>query len=142
MVTGWGEAFGFYKPGWWDHPDSFLRDELLGLFAFIDSDTVEIAVGQETTPVNEGLTSAGLSKWITSAHAHFDLTVPGDTAINLNPDGKAITILTAGKEGAGTSGGDEGGNDAIAPVPLPAGVWLMLSAVAALGTTSRRRPSA
>lgn len=142
MVTGWGEAFGFSSPGGGTNRTVFCA---MNCWASLPSSTAtrsKLAVGQENTPVNEGLTSAGLSNWITSAHAHFDLTVPGYTAINLNPDGKAITILTAGKEGAGTSGGDEGGNDAIAPVPLPAGVWLMLSAVAALGIASRRRPSA
>jgi hypothetical protein len=125
MTAGWGGSIGPGIAGWWDHADSFLRNEVLGKFTFVDREAVLIGAGQEGFPINEGLTSAGLSNWATSSHALFDVKLAGYAAINLDSAGRAVTLVTEGREGGGTGGGD----DTPAPIPLPAAAWLMLGAL-------------
>ncbi|QJF51339.1 VPLPA-CTERM sorting domain-containing protein [Roseobacter ponti] len=122
---------------WWTLPDSFLADEIpvADVFAF-NSETVNIGAGQENFPVNEGLTSAGLSNWSTSSHACFN-EIAGFTRINFAPQGAGecgVTIVTSGAEGGDTGGGDSTTN----PIPLPAGIWLMMGGLGLLGAQKRR----
>ncbi|MEL6913702.1 MAG: hypothetical protein AAFP13_04315 [Pseudomonadota bacterium] len=49
------------ESGWWDNENSFLKDELNGAGFEFESETVNIGPGQGSFPVNEGLSSAGLS---------------------------------------------------------------------------------
>jgi hypothetical protein len=123
--------------GWWDNPDSFLAEELGDdAFAF-QSNQVFIGIGQDTFPINEGLSSAGLSGWSTSSHACFD-DIFGFTRINFsqaNDNGCGVTIVTSGQEGCGTTGPGSGSPNI---VPLPAGMWLILTALAGIGILKRR----
>ncbi|MEM6374735.1 MAG: VPLPA-CTERM sorting domain-containing protein [Pseudomonadota bacterium] len=116
--------------GWWTNDNSFLKDELGTAPFFVNSETVNIGPGQGGFPINEGLTSAGLSNWGTSSHACFE-PVTGYTAININGSatstGCAVTIVTT----AG-AGGDTGGGDTVDVVPLPAAAWMMIAGLAGL----------
>ncbi|MEL6678938.1 MAG: VPLPA-CTERM sorting domain-containing protein [Pseudomonadota bacterium] len=122
--------------GWWNDQDSFLKDEV-GTSAFAyDSEVVNIGPGQDTFPVNEGLTSRGLSNWRTSSHACFT-NVATYTAINLAPfrtDTCGVTLVTAA-----AADGDTGGGDTPSPVPLPASAFLLIAALTGLRATRRRR---
>ena len=57
-------------------------------------------------PVNEGLTTAGLSNWRLSSHAAFDKNIPGYLSINDagSRPGYAVTIVTASEADGGTLG--------------------------------------
>lgn len=123
--------------GWWTADGSFLEAELAGTAFAYASETVNIGAGQESFPVNEGLTSAGLSNWNTSSHACFT-EVSGYDRINFAPRGGGlcgVTIVTAGLADGGTDGGDD---DDLPPVPLPAAGWLLLTALGA-GVALRRK---
>ncbi len=119
--------------GWWTAPGSFLAAELGGNVAALQSDSVYIGTGQEAFPVNEGLTSAGLSGWATSAHAAFG-EIEGYVPINTNhPNGGlSLTIVTHGQQSGGTSG------PVPAPVPLPPSASLLVGAAAGLWCVSRK----
>lgn len=123
---------------WWLDDDSFLKSELDGFAEYFQDESVFLGVGQEGFPVNEGLTSAGLSNWGTSSHAGFSVGIPGYTAINFegsNSSGRPITIVTQGFAGGGTDGGD----DTMVTVPLPATGWMLLAGLGALGVMRRRQ---
>ena len=66
---------------WWDNPGSFLKDELSGYVTHVIENAGVIDAGQATYPLNQGLTSAGISNWNFSFHAAFLATIPGYTAI-------------------------------------------------------------
>ncbi|MEM9436089.1 MAG: VPLPA-CTERM sorting domain-containing protein [Pseudomonadota bacterium] len=131
----------FNNNGWWDNDDSFLKDELGGAAFAFESNTVNIGPGQGGFPINEGLSSAGLSNWGTSSHACLD-PVTGYTAINIAPTAAgscAVTLVTSAGASGGTSGGDDPDLDP-GVIPLPAGGWLLISGMAAiLGLRRRRR---
>lgn len=82
---------------WWLHEDSFLKDELEGYVSYFQEDFVVIPPTTSDFPVNEGLTTAGLSNWSRSSHAAFDNNIPGYLSINDadNHPGFAVTIVTA-----------------------------------------------
>ena len=93
---------------WWLHEDSFLRDELLGEVSYRREERVVIPTETTDFPVNEGLTTGGLSNWHTSAHALFDNDIPGYLPINDSgrfPD-LAVTIVTAGEAAGCTTNCD------------------------------------
>ncbi len=124
----------FADVGWWTAPGSFLADELGGSVFALQSDSVYLGAGQQDFPVNEGLTSAGLSGWRTSAHAAFG-DVEGYVPVNFNlPDsgGLGVTIVTAGQESGATSGKSP------SPVPLPAPAALLVGAMLCIAAVSRR----
>ncbi len=76
-IVSWfhGEHDGAF---WWDHPESFLIDELAGFFRNDpNDDSPYIPPGMADHPLNLGLTSAGLSNWIRSFHGTFALDIPG-----------------------------------------------------------------
>ncbi|MEM9344098.1 MAG: VPLPA-CTERM sorting domain-containing protein [Pseudomonadota bacterium] len=130
--------------GWWTAAGSFLADEIPSGDAFsFASEIVNIGPGQDAFPINEGLTSAGLSNWNTSSHACFN-EVDGYTAINLAPQFGGtcgVTIVTSAFVDGGTDGGDDDPVDPIdpvTPVPLPASGLLMLTAFGLVGAMRRR----
>ena len=127
----------FNNNGWWTAAGSFLASELGGNAFNYNSEVVNIGAGQESFPINEGLTSAGLSYWGTSSHACLN-EVTGYTRINFAPFGASpcgVTIVTSGFEDGGTDGGD----DTLPPVPLPASAWLILSGLGGMAALRRRR---
>jgi hypothetical protein len=65
--------------------------------------TVIIPGPMASFPINEGLTSAGLSNWNTSAHEAFSFDSSW-TAINLDGAGGAITIVSTATVDGGTDG--------------------------------------
>lgn len=124
---------------WWLDDDSFLKDELDGYAQYFQDESVFLGVGQESFSVNEGLTSAGISNWGVSSHAGFRADIPGYTAINFedsNSGGRAITIVTAGREDGGTTGGDD---DDVPVIPLPAAGWMLLAGIGCLAAIRRRQ---
>lgn len=95
----------YLRPGWWFDPDSFLRDELLGNVRYFNDNSVFLGAGQENFPINEGLTSRGISNWSTSSHLGFSAGLEGYVGINFsgrNSTGLPITVVTAGQEDGGT----------------------------------------
>jgi len=83
-------------------------------------------------PVNEGLTTAGLSNWITSSHIGFNKDIPGYLSINDagGRPGFSVTIVTASEAGGGTSG---------TSVPEPSTLLGLGALALASGTLLRRR---
>lgn len=97
---------------WFLDQNSFLFDELNGNLSYFQENSVEILPGQESFPVNEGLTTEGLSNWGVSSHMGFSVNTPGYEVINASGSNQnfAVTIVTEGFAGGGTSGGDEDGD--------------------------------
>lgn len=117
--------------GWWTEPGSFLAGEIGTGVRLLNDNSVFIGDGQETFPINAGLTSAGLSNWGTSSHAAFD-PIDGYAQINFtgpNSSGLGVTIVTEAFVDGGTT---------VPPIPLPAGAWLLLGGLAALAGMRRR----
>jgi hypothetical protein len=84
------------------------------------TEDVVIPAAYASFPINQGLTSAGLSNWSTSSHIAFDtLNAALWTGINVDGGmpGQYVTIVTAG-----TASGDTG-------VPEPASVFLLGAAL-------------
>ena len=119
---------------WWLHEGSFLKDELSGYVAYGNTNDVRMPLGTVDFPVNEGLTTAGLSDPGTNvhfaSHAGFLKTIPGYRAINdWGASGThAVTIVTASEANGGTHG----------KVPEPAAGWGVLG-VLSLGWVLLRR---
>lgn len=127
---------GFSGSGsqWWNDPASFLAAELAGTTSYFQEESVVIPGSTAGFPVNEGLTTAGLSNWGVSSHAGFSSMPTGYTSINNagSRPGSFVTILTASEAGGCTTGC--GGT-----VPVPATPALLLTALAGLALTRRRR---
>ena len=119
---------------WWLDENSFLKDELEGYVSYISDNSVIISTATSDFPVNEGLTTAGLSNWHTSAHLGFNKDVPGYISINdagsaRNSD-NVITIVT----GSEADGCTNNCKDKV-KVPEPSSV-LGLFAFGAVGASS------
>lgn len=82
---------------WWNDPNSFLRSELNGYVSDFTENTAIIDAAEATYPMNQGLTSLGLSNWINSFHAGFLNSIPGYTATvdSGSRPGYALSIATA-----------------------------------------------
>ncbi|NEQ75893.1 MAG: PEP-CTERM sorting domain-containing protein [Okeania sp. SIO2C9] len=91
---------------WWLNDRSFLKDELEGYVSYFNTESVVIPTETSDFPVNEGLTTAGLSNWRTSSHAGFKKDIPGYLSINDagSRPGYAVTIVTASEADGGTLG--------------------------------------
>lgn len=108
---------------WWDDPKSFLRDELHGYVSHFTENMAVIDPLEATYPMNQGLTSVGLSNWNNSFHAGFAKLTPGyDATVDSfsRPD-YALSIARASS------------------VPEPAMLALLVLGLAALALTSRAR---
>lgn len=122
--------------GWWLDDDSFLQSELTGSVQYFNDESVFLGTGQESFPINEGLTSSGLSNWSTSSHAGFTPGITGYVPINFegpNSSGRAITIVTAGQERGGTTPGGT-----TPEIPVPATMFLFLVGLVSLAMASRK----
>jgi hypothetical protein len=104
--------------GWHNQAGSFLQAEMSGMGEVVEHrNDVIIPAGADGYPVNEGLTTAGLSNWGNSSHATWTVAgveAAGYEVININNDGRAVTLLTASEAGGGTTGG---GGGSVVPEP-------------------------
>ena len=93
---------------WLLQENSFLKDELEGYRSFFNEESVLIPTATSDFPVNEGLTTIGLSNWRRSSHIGFRKDIPGYVSINDagNYPGWAVTIVTA-SEADGSTGGSQ-----------------------------------
>jgi len=135
---------GFSGTGslWWTAEGSFLKAELEGFNQYFQDDSVFLGVGQEGFPVNEGLTSAGLSNWSISSHAGFLASIPGYETIDFEDagsGGRAITIVTEGFADAPTDPTDPDNPEVRGEIPLPAPVAPLALGLAGLGVLRGRR---
>ena len=105
--TWFGEPYRGY---WVFDSNSFLRKEFLNnimLFPdYASEESVIIPDATRTFPVNEGLTSVGLSNWGQSAHVGFKKDLSGYFPINDagSLPGYAVTIVTNTEADGGTWG--------------------------------------
>ena len=130
--AGSGEGMGIVSlvgTQWWLKDRSFLKDELQGYVSYFDEENVVIPIESSDFPVNEGLTTAGLSNWRKSAHAGFNKNIPGYLSINDadSRPGYSVTIVTAEEADGDTTGPQ--------PVPEPSSI-LGLFALGGLGVRS------
>lgn len=137
LPDGYRKLNGQLVGQWWLDENSFLKDELEGYVSYIYDESVIIPTATSDFPVNEGLTTAGLSNWRLSAHLGFNKDIPGYISINdagseLNTD-KVITIVT-GSEADGCTNNCTPDKDNV-KVPEPSSV-LGLFAFGAVGAGS------
>lgn len=97
------------------------------------TNTVKIPAAFASFPINQGLTSSGISGWNTSAHNGWTGFDTGRwTGINTNADGTtAITLVSKATAGGGTGGGTPS-------VPDPATLALIGIGLPGLGWSLRR----
>lgn len=131
LTDGWEGDGG----NWWLDDNSFLRDELIGNVRYFQDEGVIIPDSTSDFPVNEGLTTAGLSNWSVSSHSGFLKNgMPGYLSINdagSNSD-YSVTVVTADHAGGGTDGGDD-------PVSVPEPSTLIFLGSSFLGLIMIRR---
>ena len=82
LSDGWYPQSNPINRRWWLNENSFLKNELEGYVSYFLEQNVVIPTETSDFPVNEGLTTAGLSNWNTSAHAGFNKNIPGYLSIN------------------------------------------------------------
>lgn len=103
---------------------SLSNDYLSGLFTGFThanggGNDVLIPGAVAANPVNQGLTSAGLSNWSSSYHDTFTgLDSSMWTGINVNNAGNYVTIVSAATAGGGTSGSVPDGGSTMALLGL------------------------
>lgn len=115
------------------NPVATLAAALSGLGAKAGGgDTVIIPAAVASFPINESLTSAGLSNWGTSSHddwSGWDTTQwTGINMLNSDTSGRAITLVSAPTAGGGTS-----------KIPEPATLMIFALGLAGLGFARRRK---
>ncbi len=123
---------------WWADSSSFLHDELLGNYQNIaSSNAALIEPAAANLPLNEGLTSQGLSDWRNSFHGQFLDSTPGYTeVINSSTDSAyAYAIATTAFITSGRGGRDT----VVGNVPEPGNVALFFLGLGLLAW-QRRHP--
>ena len=113
---------------WRQKPNSFLHDELAGHVQYFRDNAPLISAAADAYPLNDGLTSLGLSDWRSSFHAGF-IDVPDytETVFSSLFPGVPVTIATSAFVTAPT-----------AHVPLPPALLQFALGVATLGATALR----
>ena len=93
---------------WWEDPASFLRAELLGNVVNFQPDENNAIIPAPATsyPLNQGLTTTGLSNWNNSFHGGFPDSLPGyaPTVVSGSHPGYAVSIATSAFVNGGISG--------------------------------------
>jgi len=102
-----------FDNNWWMDQKSFLRDEFTNaqsnhgarIIAGLIEEKVIIPTERAKSPINEGLTTSGLSNWYTSAHTGFT-NMPGYVSINDAGSyaGNSVTLISASEADGGTQG--------------------------------------
>ena len=135
LPDGWYPTADSRNRRWWLNENSFLKDELEGYVSYFLEENVVIPTETSYFPVNEGLTTAGLSNWGTSAHATFDKSIPGYLSINDagSLPGYAVTIVTASEADGDTTGPET------ESVPEPTSTVAIVGLAIALFKCKRRR---
>ena len=128
---------------WLVQDGSFLKDELLGYLSYFQDENVIIPAETSSFPVNEGLTTAGLSNWQQSAHMCIGKDILGYASINDSGVSEnsanincAITLVTEAEIDGDTIPDDV---PDIPGVPVPAAFWLFGTALVGFIGISRRR---
>jgi hypothetical protein len=104
---------------------------------FLGNNSVNIPGALASFPINEGLTSAGLSNWNSSSHTSWTGADASQwTAINVDGFGTAVTLVSAETAGGGTGPGDSNTPEASSIV-----VWAGLGLVG-MTVLIRRRNTA
>lgn len=104
-VVALADGYSGWPNGWMTNTNSFLYNELVGKVVYFQEESVVIPGSTAGFPVNEGLTTAGLSNWGTSSHMGFIDPVPGYLSINDSGNTNyVVTIVTEGQAGGGTTG--------------------------------------
>ena len=130
---------GEFQPGgfWWDKDGSFLKDELHGTSQPFRSPTHHdlrenfplLTTAESALPLNQHLSSQGLSKWTWAYHGVFtDLPTGYVSALSSSTyAGRSMVLVSAATA-----------NGALTPaIPEPAAAWLMLAGLGLLGWTAR-----
>ncbi|MCA1990828.1 MAG: alpha/beta hydrolase [Coleofasciculus sp. S288] len=106
LADGWFPSNNPTDSHWWLNENSFLKDELEGYVSTFVEEKVIVPTETSDFPVNEGLTTEGLSNWKHSAHRSFNKTISGYISINDSGSlpGYAVTIVTASEADGGTGG--------------------------------------
>ena len=121
LTDSWSPTANSGNRRWWLNDRSFLKDELEGYVSYFVTNSVVIPTQTSDFPVNEGLTTKGLSNWGASAHATFDKNIPGYLSINDagSRPGYAVTIVTASE----ADGSTEGPETETEKVPEPGSIF-------------------
>lgn len=95
-IVAWCDC-EFPGAAWWQHADSFLRDELAGRVKYFRDNAPIIPDPAARLYLHHGLTSKGLSNWHVSFHGGFRLPLPGYTPLILSSSepGYALAIASS-----------------------------------------------
>lgn len=122
---------GEFLPGgyWWDKAGSFLKDELQGsafplrLNGLLRENFPVLTAAEAALPLNEHLTSEGLSNWTWSYHGVFQTLPTGYvSALESSRLNLPVVLVSAATANLGLT----------PAVPEPAQAWLLLGGMAAL----------
>ncbi|MDY7004630.1 MAG: PEP-CTERM sorting domain-containing protein [Cyanobacteriota bacterium] len=134
---------GQYSQLWLLDDRSFLKDELEGYVSYFEEENVVIPTQTSDFPVNEGLTTAGLSNWGVSSHAGFNKNIPGYLSINDagSRPGYAVTIVTASEADGGTLGPESESVSEPSTISVPEPTTMAMIGITAIALFGYKRQS-
>jgi hypothetical protein len=123
------------------HLTVMAQPSALALEDFISSTAGTVTLTTRTFAWGDVLSVLGTSVFIDGAPTQV-LAGPGTVVFNVSASqifSTSLRIMTTGPRGYGMAGYDVSFAPLVAPVPLPAGVWLLCSGIALLAAGGRRR---